>query len=202
MAPEGVNNAKQTAGLDWCLMMTEKKFVETMKQGLSISIIFAFVALLVATSNIIMAFYSALTIGMIIINVMAFIPYMGWQLGSSESVGVVICVGFAVDYVVHLASHYTHSKQFDRQERIRESLREMGISILSGSLTTMCASLTLYLCVITSFHKFALFVLSTIVFSIFYSLFFFAAICSLAGPNGKTGNLVHLASSTTEWFHF
>lgn len=84
-----------------------------MKQGLIISIVFAFIALLCATSNIIMAFYAAITIGMIIVNVMAFIPYMGWQLGSSESVGVVICVGFAVDYVVHLASHYTHSKHYD-----------------------------------------------------------------------------------------
>jgi predicted RND superfamily exporter protein len=95
-------------------MMTEIKFVKTMKQGLIISILFAFGALLVATSNIIMAFYASLTIGMIIVNVMAFIPYMGWQLGSSESVGVVICVGFAVDYVVHLASHYTHSKHWGR----------------------------------------------------------------------------------------
>jgi hypothetical protein len=106
----GINRVKQTAGLDWCLMMTEIKFVETMYQGLTISIVFAFLALLCATSNIIMAFYASLTIGMIIINVMAIIPYMGWQTGSSESVGVVICVGFAVDYVVHLASHYTHSK--------------------------------------------------------------------------------------------
>ena len=48
-AADGVNNCKQTAGLDWCLMMTEIKFVETMKQGLVISILFAFIALLAAT---------------------------------------------------------------------------------------------------------------------------------------------------------
>ena len=30
-ASNGINKAKQTAGLDWCLMMTEIKFVETMK---------------------------------------------------------------------------------------------------------------------------------------------------------------------------
>ena len=91
-------------------MMTEIKFVETMKQGLIISILFAFVALIIATGNILMATYASISIGMILINVLAIIPYMGWQLGSSESVGVVICVGFAVDYVVHLASHYVHSK--------------------------------------------------------------------------------------------
>ena len=99
-------------------MMTEIKFVETMKQGLIISILFAFVALLIATGNIIIAIYASLSIGMILVNVMAIIPYMGWQLGSSESVGVVICVGFAVDYVVHLASHYVHSKYHNSQARI------------------------------------------------------------------------------------
>jgi hypothetical protein len=35
---------------------------------------------------------------------LAIIPIFGWELGSAESVGVTVCVGFAVDYVVHLAS--------------------------------------------------------------------------------------------------
>jgi len=165
-----------------------------MKQGLVISIMFAFIALLAATQNLIMAFYASLSIGMILVNVLALIPYMGWQLGSSESVGVVICVGFAVDYVVHLASHYTHSKYNDRKTRIRESLREMGISIISGSITTVAASAVLYICVITTFHKFALFVLSTIFFAIIYSLGFFAALCTAAGPSEKCGNFCNLCS--------
>ena len=183
-------------------MITEIKFVETMKQGLIISIVFAFIALVFATNNFIMALYASLTIGMIIINVMAIIPYMGWQLGSSESVGVVICVGFAVDYVVHLASHFVHSKHIDKVDRIRESLREMVVSILSGSVTTILASGVLYLCVIITFHKFALFVLSTIVFSIFYSLGFFAALCSLVGPSGQTGSITSMCESCSTWFKF
>jgi hypothetical protein len=51
-----------------------------------------------------------MTIISIMINVLAIIPLFGWELGSAESVGVVVCVGFAVDYVVHLASHYVISK--------------------------------------------------------------------------------------------
>lgn len=81
-----------------------------MQQGLIISISFALFALIVATGNIIQAFISALTIGLIIVNVMAIVAYVGWELGAAESVGVVVCVGFAVDYVVHLAAHYIHSK--------------------------------------------------------------------------------------------
>ena len=192
-AAPGVNKCIQTAGLDWCLMIMELKFVETMKQGLIISIAFALVALLFASGNIIMALLASLTIGMIIINVLAMVPYNKWQLGSSESVGVVICVGFAVDYVVHLASHYNHSKHQDRESRIREALREMGVSIISGSCTTVLAVIILFICVIVTFSKFAIFVISTIFFAVIYSLGFFCACCLVVGPNGKFGDIVYMA---------
>ena len=160
-----------------------------MKEGLVISFSFAFFALFLATKNIIMAFMSCMTIVLIVINVIAQIPYFGWELGSSEAVGVVVCVGFAVDYVVHLASHFIHSKHSDRYNRIKESLREMGISIVGGSSTTILATVVLFICVILPFHKFAFFVISTIIFSLFYSLFFFPACCHVFGPNGNFCNI-------------
>lgn len=134
---------------------------------------------------------------MIIINVLAFVPYFKWQLGSSESVGVVICVGFAVDYVVHLASHFVHSKHKDRFNRIREALREMGISILSGSITTILAVMVLFICTITVFTKFAIFVIGTVILSIAYSLGFFAAMCHVIGPSGKFGNVGYIYNFLT-----
>ena len=59
-------------------MIMELKFVETMKQGLIISIAFAMIALLFASQNIIIAFLASLTIGMIIINVLAMVRYNKW----------------------------------------------------------------------------------------------------------------------------
>lgn len=176
-APKGINRVIETGSLDWCIIIMELRLVETMQQGLIISVAFALLALLVATGNILQATLAALTIGMIIVNVMAITAYFKWELGSCESVGVVVCVGFAVDYVVHLASHYNHSKYKDRNNRIKEALRELGISILSGSITTIGATVTLYICTLVMFTKFATFVVATIFFSIIYSLGFFAALC-------------------------
>lgn len=139
-----------------------------------------------------------MTIGMIIVNVMAIVAYMRWELGASESVGVVVCVGFAVDYVVHLASHYVHSNYKDRENRIRECLRELGISILSGSITTIGATVTLYICTLTMFTKFATFVVATIIFSISYSLGFFAALCHIMGPQNEFGNIGHMYKTTRD----
>lgn len=135
---------------------------------------------------------------MVITNVMAIVAYAHWELGSCESVGVVVCVGFAVDYVVHLASHYIHSKYKTRNERIKEALRELGISILSGSLTTIGATVTLYICTLVMFTKFATFVVATIFFSIIYSLGFFAALCQIMGPEDQFGNLNYMYKTTRE----
>ena len=120
---------------------------------------------------------------------MGMVAYRGWELGSAECVGVVVCVGFAVDYVVHLAAHFVHSKPKDRNGRVRESLREIGISIMSGSVTTVAATATLFLCVLVLFSKFATLVIYTILLSTFYSLAFFAAICHVCGPMGNFGNI-------------
>lgn len=180
----------------------ELEFVSTMIQGLVISIGFALFALIIATQNLFVALMACFTIAMIIVNVIAIIPLMGLQLGSSESIGVVVCVGFSVDYVVHLASHYVHSKFQDRHNRIREALRELGISILSGSFTTCLASAILFICVILTFRKFAMFVIATIFYSIVYSLGFFAAICDIFGPQNNFGNFGHMLTSVVEWKNF
>jgi predicted RND superfamily exporter protein len=34
-----------------------------------------------------------------------------WEMGASESIAMVIIIGFSVDYVVHLAAHYVHSNE-------------------------------------------------------------------------------------------
>ena len=131
---------------------------------------------------------AALTIALIITNVMALVAYRGWSLGSTESVGVVVSVGFAVDYVVHLAAHYIHSKKQTRFERTRESLRDLGISVVSGAATTLLACGPLFICTLVIFGKFALFVICTISFSVFYSLCFFAAVSHICGPEGRCGD--------------
>ena len=68
----------------------------------------------------------------------------------------------------------------------------MGISILSGSITTILAVVILFICVIVVFMKFAVFVIATIVLSILYSLGFFAACSHVVGPDGNFGNFSHI----------
>ena len=101
-------------------------------------------------------------------------------------------VGLAVDYVVHLAEGYSRSEHLDRNGRLRDALEEVGISVLSGAVTTLGASMFLLIAEILFFKQFGLFMFSTIGLSILYALGFFITILGILGPQNDTGCLKKL----------
>lgn len=84
-------------------MASEKAFVTSAMSGIGIAMIFSFLILLMATRNIILAILSILCVSIVIVSVLAIMVLKGWELGVSESISVVILIGLAVDYVIHLA---------------------------------------------------------------------------------------------------
>ena len=102
---------------------------------------------------------------------------------------MVLVVGLSVDYVVHLAEGYCRSKHKDRLGRTKDMLSEVGISVLSGAITTLGSSALLLIAQIIFFFQFGLFIFCTILFSIVYALLLFATFMGLAGPEGKTGDI-------------
>lgn len=80
----------------------------------------------------------------VVTGVIALMVLSGWELGVIESVATVIVIGFSVDYVVHLAAHYVHSPLHQRNDRAKDSISAMGISIFSGAVTTMGSGVFLF----------------------------------------------------------
>lgn len=157
-----------------------------------ISMLFAFLVLVLSTHNIIVAFYSIISIACIVVSCLAIIVFNGWQLGVAESVAVVVLIGMSVDYVVHLANHYVESIYPDRYHKMMSSLRDLGISIVSSGATTIGSGVFLVFAKLLLFNKFAILVISTILFSLFFALFFFSAVCHTIGPERNQGNLLYL----------
>jgi predicted RND superfamily exporter protein len=60
-------------------------------------------------------------------------------MGVAESISVVILIGFSVDYVIHLSTDYMHSPFKGRHDKMTQAYGNMGISILSGAITTFGA---------------------------------------------------------------
>ena len=102
---------------------------------------------------------------------------------------MVLVVGLSVDYVVHLAEGYCRSSASDRLTRTRDMLEEVGVSVLSGAITTLGASALLLLAQIIFFYQFGFFIFFTILFSIIYALILFTTFMGLAGPENNVGSL-------------
>ena len=82
------------------------------------AIAFSFVILIFATGNLLLSFLAIICVAIVIVSVVAIMVFKGWELGVSESIAVVIMIGLAVDYVVHLAADYQHSVRASRHDKI------------------------------------------------------------------------------------
>tara|TARA_B110000285_G_scaffold165725_1_gene185133 strand:- start:132 stop:383 length:252 start_codon:yes stop_codon:yes gene_type:complete len=66
----------------------------------------------------------------------------------------------------------------------------MGVSILSGSITTFGSGFFLSFGTIVTFQKFAVMITSTIVIAFFTSMLFFGAVCHIVGPELASKSVV------------
>lgn len=153
------------------------------------ALILAYVVLLFATRNVVVASMAIVCVSSIVCSTIAFAWWNGWKLGMMEAIVFVMVIGLSVDYVVHLADAYLESPHHDRASRSRFMLGKMGMSIVSGATTTLGSSFVLTFTYITFFKKFGFVILFCILESLITSLIFFPAIMSLVGPQGSFGQL-------------
>lgn len=105
--------------------------------GILVTFVLCFILVLAATRNFYVSFIAMKTVAFIVGSVTMTMYLLGWQLGVSESIAMVIVIGFSIDYVVHLSTHYVTSKFAYRTDRARDAISAMGVSIFSGGMTTL-----------------------------------------------------------------
>ena len=168
-------------------------------KSMSMSLLLAWVVLLLALGNVRLACLSFGSILATTIWAMGLMHVVGWSFGVMESICVTILVGIVVDYAVHQAHAYNGGSEellarirtaarpenggvAERTSRTVFALEHTGISILGGAATTVASSAALLLCTITFFVKFGNFMLSTSVLSFLFSIVALpAALCEF-GP--------------------
>eukprot|EP00494_Astrolonche_serrata_P030235 UN30502 len=121
---------------NWNQMQMEKALIDGSFTGILIAIPCAYLCLVIFTGNWIIATYAVSSIIGVMTTVALFTVVVGWDFGIIESVSVVIVIGFSVDYNVHLGHSYLESPATDRLGRMGYSLTTMGISVVSGAVTT------------------------------------------------------------------
>ena len=98
------------------------------------------------TANWILAAFSTLTIGMIIVCCIGFVTLaFDASFGFMEAICITICVGFSIDFVAHLAIAYKESEAgLSSYERTQKALTDLGVSITGACLTTFGAGETIW----------------------------------------------------------
>merc|ERR1712083_1295553 len=135
----------------------QEKIIIEAAQGITLSLVFAFIILTIVTQNWMMAMYSVGVIFAIVMCVIGFTVANGWKLGVIEAVIYVMVVGMSVDYVVHLSEAYLASGKEKREDRTRRMLGIVGSAVLSGALSTMIGIFWLLFATIMIFLKFGAF---------------------------------------------
>jgi hypothetical protein len=154
-------------------------------QGALVGVAIAFVVLLLATGLPLVAFMATCSILCTLVSVVGATTMMGWSLGTTEAILISILAGFSVDYVVHLAHAFVQAPtDVPLEDRVRQAFSEMGVSVLSGMLTSVLASLPLFACQVVFFVKFGTFLCFTIAFSWLFANFGFMSALSTFG-DGK-----------------
>ena len=149
----------------------------------------AFIILLVSTRNWIISIFAVLDIIGIMLCELSIMYLLGWKFGVSECVAIVIIIGFSVDYVVHIANAYLESTAEDRFGRLSFSLLTMGISVVSGAITTFAAGFFLIFPDIVFFYKMGVLMVSTVGISITWAMCFFTSMVACIGPQGDRGDI-------------
>ncbi len=172
----------------WLHMILQETYVQMALTGLGVGLSIAFVVLLISTQNLIVAFLSIFTIVCSLNCVIGGIVMRGWQLGSAESLSMMILTGFAVDYVVHLSHAYMESRKALPVERVHDALRDLGISVFWGMLTSIISAYVLSTLQLQFFAKFGLFFLLTIIWSYLWAVLFLMPLLAFIGPHGTGPN--------------
>ena len=88
-----------------------------------------------------------------------------------------------------MSEAYTEAHGDTRDERVLIMIEEMGVSVLSGALSTLIAAFFMFFAPNQFFVKFASFLFVTIALSCIYALVLFPAALAVFGPLGNAGSL-------------
>ena len=172
----------------------EMSTIDSLQSGFAtaatLSVSLACVAILLTTLNAIVTLYAILTVIGIVLSMLTLMVAGGFMLGVLESMCLAILVGVSIDYTLHLALSYQETDaNLPRAERATTAVRHMGISVVSGAVSTASSGILLFFTTITFFTLFGYFIVTTAFLSVVFALFFFNSLLFTLGPEGPAGSL-------------
>merc|ERR1712141_225267 len=156
----------------------------------NLSLTFATIAVvsLLLIANLQVCILVFLCVVFTVINVCGFAHFMGLTIEIVTSIILILTVGLALDYAAHVGVIFACLKSGTRQQKMQQTLENIGPAVLNGGLSTFLAFVLLAFSnsyvFLTFFKMFGMVVL----FGLFNGLVFLPVLLSLIGPDGTNSH--------------
>lgn len=155
-------------------------------QNLSLALGAALLVVMFMLGNLGLGALTFVCILFTIVDILGLMWAWGVAIDGVSVVNLVLAIGLAVDYSVHIAHGYAAAPhQLTRRERVHFSLATMGSSVFNGGVSTFIAVLVLAFSQSYIFIVFFKQFFGIVIFGLFHGLVFLPAILSLIGPQGS-----------------
>jgi hypothetical protein len=176
-----------------CMMFLFKVFQDRMVQealqSLGLAIAVSLVTMCLVTWNWLIALIGTFNIVSIMAVFMGTWPALGWKFNMFTCLFLIMAVGMAVDYTLHILHAYNESTLETRYLRTKEAVSHMGVTVFSGAVTTLLAASPMFACTTVFFSMFGTFIFMIILYSILLALLLLVPLLLLIGPQGGFGDI-------------
>lgn len=123
------------------------------------------------------------TICVLYVDLLGTLQLAGLHINAVTYVCLTVSIGLLVDFIMHVLLRYYESQEETREEKVKDTLKTMGVSILIGGLSTFLAVIPLAFStsdiigtVFTAFF-------AMITLGVAHGLIFLPVVLSMIGPN-------------------
>ena len=166
-----------------------KVFIPEIIQNVSIAAACVFVLVTVLAANVFIGLFVLVTIGLIDLCLLGFMPLIGVEVNSVSVICVVLAIGLAVDYSVHIAGAFLtisaeplENGASSRTQRAAHALWKMGPAVINGGFSTFLAVAPLSMATTYVFTVFFRMFTLIIVFGLWFGVVVLPCVLSLIGP--------------------
>jgi hypothetical protein len=160
----------------WVLAVTEDGIMSSAVACACISLLCALLAIMMFTGSAVLAIAVSSTVFMIVAcQAATMFCVLRWTFGAIEAIGLILFVGFSVDYTLHVAEAFHHAPM----PKVENALHHVGWAVVSAAFTTTGSAFFLFFCTVQVFVKFGGAIILNSAWSLLFALVFFPALLTI-----------------------